>query len=376
MSDARSVSPQQIDPLSWFTRPLVPLSFAIVVAVYGLGSITVTWDEIALPLLDLGSVLVFVIACVYVQIRTRPFLTAFGKRQSIIPVALAAVGLAMSTVANMDSTLLVQFWWAPVGVAIVIAVLAPYSSVKRIVVIGSILTVLTTAAGAIAFLAPVSVWPPLSAAIIGGSTALVALVATTLFTYTVVSRTQALLRGAGTVVETSTDMHDEAVNKVERHTIARLGARVAPFLETIAETGTVTDADRALAGQLARRLRSDLVERANRSWLDTVAENGRVFIVDPDQRADRMNQAQRSALRGLLLAALRNPATDAGSLFIELRGQPDGSTAVAMSLDMDLPEGRRAMLLAPYYLALQTTVSDMSYDPARELLRFDVRDPE
>jgi hypothetical protein len=153
-----------------------------------------------------------------------------------------------------------------------------------------------------------------------------------------------------------------------------LGARVAPFLEGLADTGVVTDADRALAGQLARRLRSDLVEQASRSWLDSAAENGRVFIVDPDQRAERMNQAQRSALRGLLLAALRNPATDAGSLFIELRGQEDGSTAVAMSLDMNLPEGRRSMLLAPYYLALQTTVSDMSYDPARELLRFEVRE--
>lgn len=373
-SDAFTVSPQQIDPLSWFTRPLVPLTFAMIALVYGVVSVLVTWDQIALPYIDLISIVFFVIACVYVQVSTRPFLGTFGTFQVLVALTLAIAGLLLSTYANLESTLLVQFWWAPVGVGIVIATLGPYSSVIRVLIYGTSLMLLTGAAGIVAFFAPSSVWPPASAAVIGGSTVAIALVATSVFSYMVVSRTQALLSGAGMAVEPSDSAHEDAVNRVERRTVARLGARVAPFLEGVAEAGVVTDADRALAGQLARRLRSDLVERANRSWLDSVAQSGRIFVVDPEQRAERMNQAQRSALRGLIYAALRNPATDAGSLFIELRGQQDGSTAVAMSLDMNLPEGRRSMLLAPYYLALQTTVSDMTYDPARELLRFEVRE--
>ena len=37
---------------------------------------------------------------------------------------------------------------------------------------------------------------------------------------------------------------------------------------------------------------------------------------------------------------------DSSSLLIELRGRPDGATAVAVSMDVELPEGRRIMHLA------------------------------
>ena len=145
---------------------------------------------------------------------------------------------------------------------------------------------------------------------------------------------------------------------------------MAPFLEAVAEAGEVTAADRALAGQLARQLRSDLVSQVNRTWLDSVALFGRIYVVDPDMRADLMNAAQRTALRALLLSVTTNPGATVGSLFIELRGEADGSTAVALSLDFSLPEGRRAMLLAPYYLTLQTTVDSLTWDPSRDMLRF------
>ncbi|CAN5301837.1 hypothetical protein BH11ACT2_BH11ACT2_22680 [soil metagenome] len=373
-SDSLRVSPQAIDPLSWFARPLVPLSFATVTFAYGVAVILVEDDQVAHPSWDLLGVALMAAAGIFVQVRTRPFRGAFRVRHVVITVALCIAGLGVSTAANISSTMIVQYWWAPVGVALVMATLAPFSSVVRLLWIGGILTVLTGAGGAIAFLGPHAAWPPVSTVVIATSTVLVGAVAAATFCLVVVSRTQALLAGAGVEAEESEDAQLEARNRVERYTVARLGARVAPFLEAITEAGFVTDEDRALAGQLARRLRSDLVERANRSWLDTVAERGRIFVVDPDRRADRMNAAQRSALRGLLVAALSYPGTDAGSLFIELRPHDDGSTAVALSLDIDLPEGRRAMMLAPYYLALQTTVSGMTYDPARELLRFDLRD--
>ena len=45
-------------------------------------------------------------------------------------------------------------------------------------------------------------------------------------------------------------------------------------------------------------------------------------------------------------------------------------TAVALSIDIDLPEGRRVMMLAPYYVALKTTVNDISWDPNHDALQF------
>jgi hypothetical protein len=153
----------------------------------------------------------------------------------------------------------------------------------------------------------------------------------------------------------------------------RRSADVVPFLRAIAESGTISDSDRALAGQLARELRADLVTTTNRSWLDSVAAESGLVVNDPTRLADRMNNAQRAALRGLLLAAMDTPVVDRDSLLIELRARPDGSTAVAISLDVDLPEGRRLMLLAPYYLTLGTTVDNLRWDDGRStLLRFQI----
>jgi hypothetical protein len=75
-----------------------------------------------------------------------------------------------------------------------------------------------------------------------------------------------------------------------------------------------------------------------------------------------MNPSQRTALRSLLRAVLDTPGADSSSLLIELRGRADGATAVGVSMDVDLPEGRRIMHLAPYYLTLRTAVDDLSWD--------------
>jgi hypothetical protein len=131
----------------------------------------------------------------------------------------------------------------------------------------------------------------------------------------------------------------------------------------------VEPSDRALAGQLARRLRDDLVTQASESWLDTVAGSSRLVVVDPDRLARRMDAAQRTALLAMLRAVLDLPETDAGSLLVELRRSPDGSTAVAVSMDMSLPEGRRIMHLAPYYLTLRTAVADLEFDRDRLTFR-------
>jgi hypothetical protein len=66
----------------------------------------------------------------------------------------------------------------------------------------------------------------------------------------------------------------------------------------------------------------------------------------------------------MLRAIVDTPGIDSGSLMVELREAPDGATAVAVSLDMALPEGRRIMHLAPYYLTLRTAVDDLTIDRA------------
>jgi hypothetical protein len=158
------------------------------------------------------------------------------------------------------------------------------------------------------------------------------------------------------------EAEDAAAEEAERVRLARLTARAVPFLEDILSSHRVTAADRALAGQLARRLRDDLVTQSNMSWLDSIAVGSRLVVVDPERRASRMRPEQRTALRALLRAVLDTPGADASSLLIELRGRADGATAVAVSLDVDLPEGRRIMHIAPHVLTLRTAVDDLTWD--------------
>jgi len=370
LPDSWKVSPQQTDPMSWFTRPLVPLMFAGMLLAYGVAVTFVTWPQLNEPWIELVAIALLFSACIVVQLWTQPMRPRFTTRHAIVPLAMAIGAVALSTFSMRESTVLVQHWWVPIGAGMLLAALAPYSSVRQLIVYSSVLVVATSAGAWFAFMLPSSLWPPLSAMVIAASAVVIASVATSTFSLVIVSTTQKLLANAEPKeVEALETVSVEVARQVERRTLARLGTRVAPFLQGIADSGVVEESDRALAGQLARRLRSDLVNQANRSWLDSLALYGSMYVVDPDHRADSMNTVQRAALRGLLLAVMKNPTTN-GSLFIELRGQVDGSTAVALSIDVDLPEGRRTMMLAPYYLTPQTAVQDLTWDPSRELLKF------
>jgi len=370
MHESWRVTPQQTDPLSWFTRPLIPTVLTSSLVVYGATAIGLTWQVLAYPVLELVALALQALACVLVQLSTRPLRKPFGWRQAYFPILLTLASVVISALVSRDSLLLVQHWWVPVGIGFVLGSLSPYSSVRQLLAYGALLTTATTLGALYGFSASARVWPTFSVVLIASSGVIISTVASAIFSGVIVHSTQQLLKGTGTPRPVSNAANEEAARQVERRTLARLGTRVAPFLRGVADRGVVTEEDRALAGQLARQLRADLVSQANRSWLDSLALYGPVYVVDPDHRADAMNTVQRAALRGLLLAVMKNPATRDGSLFIELRSQADGSTAVALSLDLDLPEGRRTMMLAPYYLTLQTAVQDLSWDPARELLKF------
>jgi hypothetical protein len=226
--------------------------------------------------------------------------------------------------------------------------------------------------GARIFIRDSDVWSAPDIVIILMTGPLAAVAASVTFIVTVVGTTQRLLGERLTASVPRDDAEEDAASAVQQGTLARITVRAAPFLQRLAETGTVTAADRALAGQLARRVRDDLVLQAAESWLDSVASERRVVVIDPERRADGMNDAQKTALTGLIDAIL---GTDVGSnsLLVELRGQDNGSTAVGVSMDLELPEGRRTMHLAPYYLTLKTAVVGLTWNDGRLLrMRFEV----
>lgn len=372
MTNAMRISPQQVDSLSWVTRPWVTLAFATGAAVLGITTTVLTWGASQRPYLDLVAVGVMLIACAIAYALTRPLQPRLGVARASLPLGVALIGLAVSAFAHTTSTVPVQLWWAPLGISFVLAVLAPFSTARALIGYGAALTVATGIAAGFAFLGRHEIWSDFSTVVIAIGSPVQATVLCATFAYVVVRKTHAVRGGAGEYIARNDEELERAAEHAHVTTVARLGSQVAPFLQGVADAGEVTDNDRALAGQLARRLRSELVTQANRTWLDTISADNRLYVVDPELRADRMNGAQRAALRGLIASVIDDPAIDNGSLLIELRGRDDGSTAVALSLNLDLPEGKRTMLLAPYVVALGSAVDEISWDPVLELLRFNV----
>ncbi|HRN29485.1 MAG TPA: hypothetical protein PK890_07275, partial [Terrimesophilobacter sp.] len=146
-----------------------------------------------------------------------------------------------------------------------------------------------------------------------------------------------------------------------RSELQGVSARVSEFLTGIADQAHITEADRARAAALASEIRTELVERSNETWLHTVARGRPVTIIDPDHLADDMSPHQRSSVHALILSVLDSPEVQYPHVLIELRRERDDSTAVAITIDAGLAEGRRIMLLAPHYLSLRTTADDLHW---------------
>ena len=367
-------SARQIDPLSWFTGPLVPISFAFLGLAYGLILSALTWNDTVSPWLQVVAAVLCASSGFAVHVATRPTRGDLGWGVAALTLLPATAGMIVSAIGYAESSFSVELWWASGAFALMIATLGPYIPVRQILVLGGSATIVAGLVSLLIVHPTADSWGPLGTAVIIAYPPVLGIVATAVFSYSVVSTMIPMLESPSRIMVTGQTVRDEAAEHIERVTIARLTARAAPFLENIADAGRITPTDRALAGQLARRLRDELVTQSNLTWLDSIASESRLVVVDPDRLAHRMNNAQRTAMRGMLRAIVDTPGIDSGSLMVELREAPDGATAVALSLDMALPEGRRIMHLAPYYLTLRTAVDDLTIDQ-ETLLKLSFRVP-
>ncbi|AYF98454.1 hypothetical protein [Protaetiibacter intestinalis] len=355
---------RDVDPMSWFTGPYVPLVFAVFVIVYGGLLSALTWNASAWPAMQLIGVALCAIACLLIQLLTS-LRNRFDWQLGVIAVVVGGAGLVVSAFGYSRSVFAIELWWAPFCYSIVIACLAPYLAPWRIFAYGIAALVSFVPLAFLIVDARVPEWGSVSVFVIIASPVAVAIAAATSFAYSVVHQMLPIVDNRSSAIVSEAldpDPEDEAA---ERASLAGYTARAVPFLHTIAERGTVQPADRALAGELARYLRDDLVSRSDLAWLGLRADDRRVVVVDPERRADRMRTAQRTAVRDLVRAVLDDPGTDATTVFMELRAQDDGSTAVAITLDTELPEGRRVRHLAPYYFNLRGEAKDLRLGRSR-----------
>lgn len=366
MSSAWTRSPQSLDPLSWFTGPLVPLVFGGLAVAFGVAA-TLATGQTPGRWLQWPALACVLAACILISALTRPRNPEFAGWRAALPVVLAWLAVVLSGIGYSGSGQQVELWWASIGLAFVLASLAPYSSAIRMITVGALSCLLTIGVLFLAALSDSSHWPPVSSMLLGLGPVLIAAVAGPVFSYQVVWR---IADWASTVSDTrlSSGVLGEAAKlRILRGELADVSDRALPLLQRVVATGVVTDRDREQAAALSESLRAELVERSNRSWLDSLAPGLKLTVVDSEHRADRMTPPQRSALLGLLRAANDDVGRNRTPLVIELRGEPDGSTAVALSMDVQLPEGRRITLLSPHYLTLKTAVDELRWDSGQQL---------
>ncbi|TPW75790.1 hypothetical protein [Schumannella soli] len=370
------ISPQQLDPLSWVTGPYIPAAFAVFQAVSGALVVATGLNTRTLPGLQLFAVAIAVSAHLVVH-----FAASRGRRgdRSGAPISLGAAvtacalsgsAMLLSAVGFQGVALPVEVWWGSLASCMILGSLAPYLPARRLVVLGVGIGVTTVPLSAVLVRSEGN-WGVIASTIIIATPITVSTVLTATFSHRVVRNMRRLLEARSRTLVVAGAALDQRMQDAERERLARLTSRAVPFLEQVVSRGTIDASDRALAGQLARRLRDDLVTQANASWLDDLEASSRLVVIDPERRADRLRPSQRTALRALIHALLAAPEVDHGSLLVELRGRDDGSTAVGVSLDVELPDGRRIMHLAPYYLTLQMTATDVTWHRDRLDLTFD-----
>ena len=366
-------SAQQLDPLSWFTGPLVPLTFSALIVVYGTVVSVVTYS-------GTGSILqsVAIVMCasggVVVHVATRPMRPRLHLGIPLFALALSVAGAVVSAFGYHGTPFGIAWWWAPGAVALTIASLGPYLPARHIGILGGSASLVVGIVSIAVLGHEGSSWSPLGTALIASYPPVLGTVATATFSWAVVTTLvgwAALPKRPVTGLPVDSDSNPETDNS-ERETVERMTARAMAFIESIAEGARVEPADRAMAAELARRLRDDLVVQSELNWLHSVADVPHLVVVDSDRRARHMNIAQRTALRALIRAILDIPGIDQGSLVVDVRSAEDGATAVAVSLDRELPEGHTVMHLAPYYLTLASTVEDLTVARDR-LLRLSFR---
>lgn len=369
MNSAWRYSPREVDLLSWFTGPLVPLVFGGTATAFGIGVTSTMMHDTSTLIFEYLAVLVMVVAFCSVMFLAPARRANLKATVTIIPIAIGWFALLLSVANEWGSTVALELRWSPIAFALLLASLAPYLSAARILTVGITSAVAfmgVTALSVTAESRPDN-WPFVVQLFFGSGMILVATAASTVFCYQVVARTIRWAQSVPNEALSSGVLGEAARRRILRHELASVSDRVLPLLERVTASGVVSDMDREEARSLSESLRAELVERSNLSWLESLTRQLNLTVIDHDRLAEQMNLGQRSALLGLLTAATRDILEPTTRVVVELRGETGGATAVAISADQALPEGRKLTLLAPHYVSLATTVDDMEWETGERL---------
>jgi hypothetical protein len=360
-----------VDTLSWLTSSLVTVWVSIVVALHGVVWITAggqAGDSIATQALAL---VLLVAAGVLIHLGSRPYRGRLGTALSITVFVLTALGVLISAAGLSGDAVVPELWWASLAAALIAMSLAPFVP-GRVFLPGMIGVAACTIVGALGATGGEGVRLPVAAALTASSPVLFSIIGGSVLTGVMIADVE---RWRGLVGDTRVkDAHEEPVLAIlERVTAGAWTQRMQPFLQSIAVAEEVSDRDRRRAAALADELRRALVDRDAQSWLSAIVAEWPVHVDDPHRLADTITVDQRSAITALITGLFSDPEAGVFGARLRLAAAGDDAVAVAVTVSLDLPEGRRTTVLAPYYLSVKSVVRRIEWRNGESLVvSFDV----
>lgn len=377
-----------IDTLSWLTSSLVSTWVAVAVAVFGISAIVFGGQGGYRPAFQLVAIVVMTGAAYAIHRGALPSRSRFSTRRAVLVFGLASLAVMLSALALVDRNVVfpviagliptpsnpqfaLELWWAPVCAALVVMATSPFVA-GRVFVPGSMLVVTATAvsAGFVATERQSSL--PLADVVVIASSTVFAVVGGVVLNRSLVTSVQRWRRGRSDDAPAD-DAIESATEVIDRISGGRFSTAVVPFLERIERAPSLTARDQRTAARLARDMRRALVEHGDRSWLSAHLSGRPAYVTDPYRLAETITVDQRAAIIALIDGLFSDPEAEVFGARLDLAPAEDDAVAVAVTVGLTLPEGRRTTVLAPYYLTVKSVVRRIEWQGGESLVvTFDV----
>lgn len=376
-----------VDTLSWLTSSIVTVWVAVAVAAFGLGAMLFGMQAGYRPGVHLVAIIIMTTAAWLIHQGAHPRRRRFGHWRGVLVYVLAAVAVMLSATAlvdrepfvpildrALDAALPLAFgipfsfdvWWAPVCAALVVMASSPFVA-GRTFVPGALLVAAAAAASA-AFVSADRHGTVIAAdVVVAVSAPLFAVIGGAMLTRTLVSAVEQW-RGGRLPTAPAADAVEPVLDVVDRITAGRFSRSVVPFLERMLNATVVSSRDRRIAGRLAHDVRTALVRHGDQSWLAEHVAGRPVYVADPYRLADTITVDQRGAIIALIDGLFDDPEAGVFAARVDLEPAVDDAVAVAFTVGLQLPEGRRTAVLAPYYLTVKSVVRRIEWHSGETLL--------
>lgn len=325
---------QQLDPIGTVGMRRLTIVISACVLAYTSVTSVINRDEIESPELAVSSIAIIVLSSLVVFVAAGPHRAAVSRNAFMLAISTAFFGYSLAVAATWHSPTVVGAW-GPLAVGFVIVGFAAYRPFVEIALAGVFSAtfagfMIVVQAGRLSNPLPVFVLVIIATAPLVMLSAGAASLSGTV-TRAVVEWNS---RAADATDRLERQLHGGIARSVQQDRVTILNRDVVPFFTGLIDRGTIDDADRARAREIADSIRMVMVAEVDRTWLDEVVESageatlgsrapGAEAVSDPERLAGQMTRYQRTVIRALIAALFTHPAFDPDGFDVSIgrRGQ-------------------------------------------------------